>query len=269
MKIHLYLYTLLSFYLYGCQQPARIVYQDNQGNIITAADLTTYTGEVDYNMTDDQHIQPAAQQLHNEARTLGQSGQYEASILKLEAAIKLAPNWAYPLYDLAFTYLLKGDSAKALDYYQQTDKLQPRGFFTAKTAIYALEGEKAGKFPSGLYMAYLQIEWTTDETEKLSIARAITQQFPDFAPAWKELAGLLDDDTQRLEAINTGLLKSPDAETKGMLLINKALVLNNKGEKENARLLLGELIFAAETTTANIAIARMALKSIEENTPAS
>lgn len=210
-------------------------------------------------------IDMTAKKLHEEARGLGQSGKYDESIRKLEAAIDLEPTWAYPVYDLAFTYLLKGDSAKALQFYQKTDELEPKGFFTTKTALYSLEGEKAGKFPSGLYMAYLQIEWTEDANKKLQIASAITAQVPDFAPAWKELANLLDDNTQRLNAIGTGLSKKPDAETQGVLLINKAIVLDDSGKKEEAKKILGDLIFSTATTTANVEMAKFALKSIVED----
>ena len=209
-------------------------------------------------------INTAAKNLHEEARVLGQSGQYDESIRKLEAAMDLDPTWAYPVYDLAFTYLLKGDSVKALQFYQKTDELQPKGFFTTKTALYTLEGEQAGKFPSGLYMAYMQIEWTQDANEKFQIARTITDHVPDFAPAWKELANLLDDNTQRLNVIDTGLSKDPDAETQGVLLINKAIILDDNGKKEEAKKILGDLIFSAATTTANVELAKFALKSITE-----
>lgn len=210
-------------------------------------------------------INTAAKKLHEEARVLGQSGQYDESIRKLEAAMDLEPTWAYPVYDLAFTYLLKGDSAKALQFYQKTDELQPKGFFTTKTALYTLEGEKAGKFPSGLYMAYLQIEWTEDANEKFQIVRTITDHVPDFAPAWKELANFVDDNIQRLNVIDTGLSKTPDAETLGILLINKAIILDDSGKKEEAKKILGELIFSTATTMSNVELAKFALKSITEN----
>ncbi|KAA2240935.1 hypothetical protein F0L74_24540 [Chitinophaga agrisoli] len=210
-------------------------------------------------------VQIAAKQLHDEARALGGSGKYDEAIKKLEEAMKMEPTWPYPVYDLAFTYLLKGDPAKALEYYQQTDRLEPKGFFTAKTAIYSLEGEKTGKFPAGLYMAYIQIEWTNDPAKKMEIAKAITEQAPAYAPAWKELATLTEDSTLRLAAINTGLSKDPDPDTKGMLLINKAIILNENGEKEVAKKMLGDIIFSNESTTGSVEFAKIALKSVVAN----
>ena len=97
--------------------------------------------------------------------------------------MRIEPLWAYPVYDLAFTYLLMGDFDNALKYYRETDAIEPDGFFTTKTAIYTLEGEKAGLFPEGLYTFYMQIEWTEEPEKKYSIAKQIVDNVPLFAPA--------------------------------------------------------------------------------------
>jgi tetratricopeptide (TPR) repeat protein len=253
---------IIPLFFYACQGNSQIIYKDKAGHTISESDLAHCTGQVNYEIMSKHPIQAAAKQLHDEARVFGQSGKYDEAIEKLETAIKMEPTWAYPVYDLAFTYLLKGDSAKALEYYLKTDQLEPQGFFTTKTAIYSLEGEKTGKFPPGLYIAYMQIEWTDDPEKKMQIAKIITEQVPAYAPAWKELANLTDDNTLRLEAINTGLSKNPDSETKGILLINKAIVLNDSGEKEEAKKILGDIIFSSETTRSNVELAKFTLKSI-------
>ncbi len=255
--------VLIILCLFACKSNSQIIYKDNAGHIISESDLSQYTGQANYEIMSKKTVQPAAKQMHEEARALGQSGKYDEAIVKLEEAMKMEPTWAYPVYDLAFTYLLKDDSAKALAYYHQTDKLEPKGFFSVKTAIYTLEGEKAGKFPPGLYLAYVQAtEWMKDPAKKLEIIKAITEQIPAYAPAWKELASLTEDSTLRLEAINTGLTKDPDADTKGMLLMNKAILLNDKGEKEAAKKILGDLIFSEDATTGNIELAKFTLKNI-------
>lgn len=239
-----------------------LVFTDISGNILTEADLANVTGNVNYEVNSDQYVDPKAQSLHNEARSLGQSGKYDLAINKLEQAIQIQPNWAYPIYDLAFTYLLKGDYGNALKYYKQTDSVSPKGFFTAKTAIYALEGEHLGEFHNGLYLSYLQIEWTDDVNKKLAIAKAITEKCPDFAPAWKELAVLSDNKQEKNTAIERGLSLKADAETKGILLINRALALNDNGKKEEAIQVLGNYIFSPDATTGNTELAKFTLKSI-------
>lgn len=262
--------TLLTFS--SCQTSTKqsnseqneLIFKDSLGHSLTKTDLANTTGQVNYEIMGTQTIDPKAQTLHKEARELGQAGKYDLSITKLEEAIKIQPTWAYPTYDLAYTYLLKGDFDNALKFYKKTDELEPKGFFTAKTAFYTLEGEKAGIFPKGLYGTYMQIEWTDDNIKKLKIAKKITQNVPKFAPAWKELANLLDDKNERLNAIEQGLSNNPDAETKGILLINKAVILDNEGKKEDAKQLLGNLIFSADVTTGNLELAKFTLKSLLE-----
>jgi tetratricopeptide (TPR) repeat protein len=211
----------------------------------------------------EQHIDLKAKKLHTEARELGQAGNYDPSIAKLEQAIAIEPGWAYPYYDLAFTYLLKGDFDNALKFYQKTEELEPKGFFTTKTALYTLERERTGKFPKGLYGYYLQIEWAEDVDKKLEIVKTIIANVPDFAPAWKELALLSDNVAVREKAIEEGLSKDPDADTKGILLINKAVILNEAGKRENASQILADLIDSSDTTTANIELAKLVLTSIK------
>ncbi|MCS3801479.1 tetratricopeptide repeat protein [Niastella sp. OAS944] len=211
----------------------------------------------------EQSIDAKAQKLHLEARELGQAGNYEASVAKLEQAIAIQPDWAYPYYDLAFTYLLKGDFDKALQFYQKTDSLQPKGFFTTKTALYSLQGEAAGKFPKGLYGYYLQIEWTEDADKKFEIVKTILANVPDFAPAWKELALLTDNMETREKYIDEGLSKDPDADTQGILLLNKAVIVNEAGNKEEALQILTTLINDPYTTTGNVELAKMVVTQIK------
>lgn len=270
MKSPISILSLSLITLFGCSSnpkkssEAGLIFKDSLGHAITATDLSNATGEINYEVMSNQSINPEAQQLHNDARQLGQSAKYDAAIAKLEQAMKIQPSWPYPPYDLAYTYLLKGDFDNSLKYYQITDKLSPKGFFTTKTALYTLEGEKAGRFPKGMYAAYMQIEWVDDENKKLEIAQALTQKVPDFAPAWKELALLLDKPSEKLETIDKGLSLNPDADTKGILLINKAAVLNEMGKLEEAKKILGDLIFSADVTTGNLQLAKFTLKNITE-----
>lgn len=272
MRLTKIIFGLLLMVASSCQNDTQqtkeegehLVFKDSLGHVLTRADLANSTGQVNYEVLGTQVINPAAKALHEEARTLGQAGHYDAAISKLEEAIKIQPTWAYPTYDLAYTYLLKGNYENALKFYKTTDELEPKGFFTAKTALYALEGEKAGKFPQGLYATYLKIEWANNVATKLEMANAITQKFPDFAPAWKTLTGLLEDNKERLNAIEQGLSKDPDEETKGILLINKAAILDNDGKKNEAKQLLGALIFSPDVTTGNLELAKFTLRTITE-----
>ncbi len=210
-------------------------------------------------------INERANQLHQEARFYGQQGKYDLSIQKLSEAIQIEPEWAYPYYDLAFTYLLKNEFDLSLKFYKKTDQLMPKGFFTTKTAIYTLEGEEKEIFPKGLYLYYMQIEWSETEREKLEIAKNITKKVPTFAPAWKELSNFLEDPIERLEVINEGLKLMPDDETKGILMINKSLIFDSLNRTDESVAILENLIVSSDTTISNLALAKFALQSLKTN----
>lgn len=133
------------------------------------------------------------------------------------------------------------DYEGARKYYRKTLELSPRGFFTAITALDTLEKEHKGELPTGAYLAYLALEWMQDEAEKARAVRQLVKQLPQFAPGWKELATIEDEDREKLAAIEQGLAASPDAETRGLLIINKAMILQTQGDRDGASLMLREL----------------------------
>lgn len=90
----------------------------------------------------------------------------------------------------------------------------------------------------------------------------LVKQVPTFAPAWKDMAILSTDKKERLAAIETGLANSPDAETRGMLLLNKAIILNNSGGREAAIRLLTQLAQDKDSTLATEQLAKTTLSTI-------
>ncbi|PTX62316.1 hypothetical protein C8N46_103416 [Kordia periserrulae] len=241
----------------------KIEFTDSNGNKISKEELENSTGTFNYEIYGIEGVSDLAKSLHNQARQFGQTGDYKNAIEKLTQANKEAPNWPYPLYDLAYTYLLQDDYENALKYYQLTDKIAPKGFYTSKTALHTLEREKTGDLQKGLYKSYLYIEWIDNQTDKSEMIKLLVEKFPSFAPAWKEYSSLLDGQ-ERLKAIEKGLEQNPDMETKGMLLINKALALNENGELENATKILTSVIFDTNSTYGNIEMAKFALNNISQ-----
>jgi tetratricopeptide (TPR) repeat protein len=228
--------------------------------------LLDVTGKVRYEIIGTGNVSPAAESLHQQAREAGGRGDYKTAIALLEEASELAPAWPYPTYDRAYTHLLMDDFESARTYYRKTLDLSPRGFFTAITALDTLAREQNGNLPTGTYLAYLSLEWMEDQAQKESAVREMVKQIPQFAPAWKEFASLCDDDDERLAAIEKGLAADPDAETKGMLEINKALALNLKGDRAAAIRLLGELALDPGSTlgaehSAKAAVSILVMKS--------
>jgi tetratricopeptide (TPR) repeat protein len=97
-------------------------------------------------------VSEEAKSLHQQARQEGGKGNYENALSLLEQASRLAPQWPYPVYDMAFTLLLLRDFEGAREYYTKTLALSPRGFITAITALDTLDKEHRGELPSGTYL---------------------------------------------------------------------------------------------------------------------
>lgn len=226
----------------------QIVYRDSAGRELTLDEVRTSTGEVSWEFVGGDNVPEKATRLHQAGRQAGARGETKQALRLLTDAASLAPEWPYPLYDVAFTYLLSGDFAKALEYYGRTVELAPRGFFTALTAVQTLERERTGELPEGIYLAYTQLEWLQDAQVKEARVREILSAAPTFAPAWKELALLSAEESERFEAIEIGLNADPDPETRGILLINRAIVLFNRGEQEEALSILGDLALDPESS---------------------
>lgn len=99
--------ALISCKLVGqTNNAAKLVFKDEKGNQILLSDLEGVTGSYNWQIMEDKEIPKRAVKLHQEARKLGASGEYELAIQKLTNAHELAPHWAYPSYDLGYTYLL-------------------------------------------------------------------------------------------------------------------------------------------------------------------
>jgi hypothetical protein len=215
----------------------------------------------------DTPVPAEAKRFHDEARAAGARGDYERAAELFGEAHMLAPDWPYPIYDMAFTYLMvdRPDDAEVL--YAEVDAMMPDGFFTCKTSLYTLRRELSGALPAGFSKAFATLEWMPDPEQKKTILAGMTRKFPAFAPAWRELSALLPDPAERLHALNQGLAAYPDPETKGMLVLNKATVLAGLGARAEARQLLGGLMADTETTTAGMTLARELLGRLDQYGP--
>ena len=250
----------------GCspKPDSRVVFRSDDGRELTAADLAEATGTFEYEIVSANDIPVKANELHQRARQFGAVGEYEQAVDLLSQAQSLAPEWPYPTYDLAFTYLLMQDFAKAREYYERTVELSPRGFFTALTALDTLNREATGELPEGTYAAYMSLEWIDDPAQKANTVKALVERLPQFAPAWKEYALQCDDPSEKLDAIEKGLAASPDAETEGILLINKALTLSQQGDNQAAKVILGNLALDPNATFANEHLAKQTLAMVAD-----
>jgi tetratricopeptide (TPR) repeat protein/tRNA A-37 threonylcarbamoyl transferase component Bud32 len=220
------------------------------------------TGRFQYEWPAKYNEPDEAKSLRKQARQAGGAGDYKKAIALLERASNLAPEWPGPIYDMAYTYQLMKDAENARTYYRKTVELAPRGFYYAIVALDALDRESKGDLPAGTYLAYLMLEWTDDPGKKAAMVRQLVERVPGFAPAWKELAMQADSDAEKLLAIETGLAANPDRETKGFLLINKALIMDRSGDREGAVRLLAELALDPGSTLHTEHLAKFTLANI-------
>jgi tetratricopeptide (TPR) repeat protein len=225
-------------------------------------DLRKVDGDYEFEVVGGKSIPTKAKELHEHARVFGGKGELEKAVDLLKQASRLAPDWAYPLYDLAYTYLLKGQSNEALGAYERVNKMEPKGFFTAKTASWALQREKEGLFPPGTYLLFLKIEWTNEDEEKLKRAQKIVEVVPNYPPALKECALRTKDPKQKMELISQALSANPDPETYGILMVNKAALLDREGKRDEAVRILGDLVLAPDSTILTVASAKSVLRLI-------
>lgn len=208
-----------------------------------------------------------AKRLHEQARAAGARGHFDDAMALLGQAHAAAPDWPYPVYDMAFTYLLQDRPADAAELYAEVDRMAPRGFFTCKTSLHTLRRELAGELPPGFSRSFATLEWMRDPAAKKAVLSGITEEFPSFGPAWHELSVLITDPDKRLHALDQGLAAEPDAETRGMLILNKAALLAKRGAQTEAIRLLDELAADPETTIATAALAGQLRPRLTGETP--
>lgn len=216
----------------------------------------------DWAVVGSENISERARELHDAGREEGKKGNYARALELFKQASDEAPAWPYPVYDAAFTCLLQGDAENADRFYQQVDKMAPHGFFTAKTAVDCLRRERAGDVIPGTYKAFVALEWMDNEQKKRAVLEQIVKTCPKFPPAWKELAVLRQGDPAKLDAMEHGLSQNPDGETKGILLINKAIILERQGKRDAAIQMLGDLALDPESTLATESLAKFTLRNL-------
>ncbi len=203
-------------------------------------------------------IPDEANALHQEGRKAGSAGDPVRALELFARAHQLAPRWAYPPYDMAFTYLLNDELELAETWYARVDELEPRGFFTAKTSLDLIRRERRGELPRGFVKGFTVLEWLPEDQQLMALQQIVTR-LPGVAPAWKQLAALITDDNAKLEVLDRGLAANPDDETYGVLVLNKALVLGRRGEHDAARRLLEDLLADRRCTQGVEAMARASL----------
>ena len=218
----------------------KVIFKDSDGRTLLPEELPGETGRCTWQFRDAKPAHPEAQRLHEEGRAAGQKGDHDTAIALFTKAAGLDPSWPYPVYDRAFACLLKHEFDAALAGYRKTLELSPLGYFVAAVAADMLTREAAGEFPDGLYAAFAMLEHMPADQQR-HIAGQLVAQFPSHAPAWDLHARFLEDPSDKLAAIERGLLARPDPDTRGSLLVQKAGALHASGQRDAALEILAPL----------------------------
>ena len=248
-----------------------LVFTDGEGRMLAADELAGARGTIKWEVVSRRAIDPEAARLHREGRAAGERGDYDAALSLLTEAANHEPAWAYPIYDRAFTHLLRENFDEARRDYERTLELSPRGFYTAAEAVDMLRRAAAGEWPSGVYTSLVALERVTPDQQRV-ILEQLVEAFPSCAGAWDRLANCIEDLPARLRAIERGLAAPADPDTRGSLLVKKALALHGLGQTAGALEILTPLtatVGDSLSTHANAYIALAVIRSGNANDPTS
>ena len=187
------------------REPIALTLTDDQGHEMKPDDLADYTGTVNWSIADPKNIPEAARELLNRGREAGAAENYQEALRLFAQAAQIAPGWAYPIYESAFTYLLMGDLGRAERDYLQVEKLEPRGFFTYQSELDCVRRERNGEFASGTCQTYVLLADMPASDQKRSLLQKLLDRSPSLAPAWQKFAGLCETDHDKIVAIEKGL----------------------------------------------------------------
>lgn len=208
-------------------------------------------------MPDDSFME--AMKIHAQGRVSGESGNFPLAIQQFQKASELAPKWPQPIYDIALTHLLAGDVPKALEVYEQVDKVAPQGFSDTKRVMECLRREQAGRIPKGSFRKFIDAMRSQEQAELEKKLAELTRTAPTFYPAWREYAPFGKDVPEQLRRLEKGLALQPDPQSQGEMLVYKANLLRRAGKDAEARALLQSLVDDPKSLPGTVTAAKEAL----------
>ena len=171
----------------------------------------------------------------------------------------MVPDWPYPVYDDAWSYLLEGRLQEAHDAYAKVNQMVPRGFFTALTAEDVLArscGARRRRASTSNRCVWSGSRVTRNAGVCFEI---LTESAPEMAlPVW-QLSKLEEDPNDRVSRIAAALELSADRQSRQMMAIDLAISHDLQGQTDEARELLKGLLDDPDLTLQAEAVGRMVL----------
>lgn len=232
------------------QTATDVIHTDKAGRVLTFGDVNRSFSRLRTAALFQGKPSSKARRLKELGDEASRKKDYETAHRHYEAAAEASPQWPYPVYRSAQTYLKEGNIAKAYEFHRRVDSLSPRGFLRTWTILPTLQLELQGKLPSGTAQRLFrsEFEWVDEKKAWKQAAVELTTRYPDFATGWQEMARVEDDPVKRLQFIEKGLRKDPDPETRGWFLVTKAETLAERGDKAAALRMLGDVALDPTST---------------------
>jgi hypothetical protein len=231
-----------------------VVYLDASGRTITRLDLAPFQGKLDGEVVWwDKPVPPDALELQIEGRHAVRAGDYRTALGVFTEAHQIAPDWPSPVHDTAWVYLLMDENEQAIASYAQAAAMAPRGFYNVTQALDTLRREEMGSLPRGSYrkLVLLLIGPPSTNLEMRTALLELLETATEFPAAWAALSQQvgarnkirMSEAPWLLEKIDYALSYEPDAQTRGHLLIDKALVTAqlSTARRDEAIQILGSL----------------------------
>jgi tetratricopeptide (TPR) repeat protein len=257
------LWALGTFEVSTAAGPRGLVIEDESGATLAPDEFRQYKGRIKWQVVGGPDVPAEARRLQQEGRTAGERKEFDLAVQLFTEAATVDPSWPQPLYDRAFTHLLKGDRTAALDDYQAVMELAPDGFFGTRQFIDLLAREMSGELPEGFAVTFDSIQWLPAEQQAHVLAQLV-ERFPSCAVAWCEWSRHESNLERRLEILDKGLSANGDPDTRAALRVNKGLVLINLGQSD-----AGKALLVSEANGASAAGRAMAEMSLQRGESAS
>ena len=160
---------------------ARLVFRDAAGRELTTDDLKGVSGKVRWEVIGAGAVPAEASRLHTEAREAGGRGDYPRALNLLEQAHRLAPDWPYPVYDTAFTYLLQGDCDEGRGVLRGGRSHSAARLFHCQDVTRLPPARARRRSVSGFCKAFASLEWMDDKAKKTALLEGIVEKVPDVS----------------------------------------------------------------------------------------
>lgn len=192
-------------------------------------ELTHFSGQhVKFVFERNRRSLAMASTLVEQGNQLASAGKLADAMEKYQQASEIDPFNPDPHYQLGYCLIHMGMFAKAVEEFQEVDRLAP-GWFHSRSNLWLTQSQVDALITEEEVRVYTLLEDSPlPKDQTISIARQAIAKFPDFGPLYLLLGDLLRDNSNSLESVDLyrkglALTEEPDLRTR--LLVALAALL--------------------------------------------